>query len=417
MPAALPGESAADVFRRLTERPADLLRFATAGSVDDGKSTLIGRLLYDSKQVLADQLAHVEQTSQRMGHEFLDLSLLTDGLRAEREQGITIDVAYRYFATAQRRFIIADTPGHEQYTRNMVTGASTADLAIVLVDARKGVVAQSKRHAFISSLLGIPHVVVCVNKMDLVDFDEAVFDAIVEEFDAFAARLELPDVTFIPISALLGDNVVERSEAMPWYQGPPLLYHLEHVHIASDRNLIDVRFPVQWVIRPPAEQRRRLPRLRRPGRRRDHPPGRRGGGAAGRAAHDDRRHRHLRGAGRGGVPADVGRAAAERRHRRRPRQHDRAHPEPADGLQPLRVPALLDVRAAAEPGRRYLVKHTTRTAMVGKVDVRYRIDVETLRRDESATTLELNDLGARAPGAELAARVRLLPAQPRRPAA
>src|ERR1700685_212947 len=240
---------AADIFARLSERPAELLRFATAGSVDDGKSTLIGRLLYDSKQVLADQLEHVEQPSQRKG-QVLDLSLLTDGLRAEREQGITIDVAYRYFATAQRRFIIADTPGHEQYTRNMVTGASTADLAIVLVDARKGVLAQSKRHAFISSLLGIPHVVVCVNKMDLVDFDESVFDTIVEEFDAFAARLELPDVTFIPISALLGDNVVDRSKAMPWYQGPPLLYHLEHVHIASDRNLIDVRFPVQWVISP-----------------------------------------------------------------------------------------------------------------------------------------------------------------------
>src|SRR6202162_291984 len=251
-PTAVVGDGAREAFRRLTERPPDLLRFATAGSVDDGKSTLIGRLLYDSKQVLTDQLEHVEQTSQRMGHDFLDLSLLTDGLRAEREQGITIDVAYRYFATAQRRFIIADTPGHEQYTRNMVTGASTADLAIVLVDARKGVVAQSKRHAFISSLLGIPHVVVCVNKMDLVEFDEEVFDAVVEEFDRFAARLELPDVTFIPISALLGDNVVDRSEAMPWYQGPPLLYHLEHVHIASDRNLIDVRFPVQWVIRPPS---------------------------------------------------------------------------------------------------------------------------------------------------------------------
>src|SRR5271157_5953569 len=252
--AAIVAEDARDAFRTLTERPADLLRFATAGSVDDGKSTLIGRLLYDSKQVLTDQLAHVEQTSRRMGHDFLDLSLLTDGLRAEREQGITIDVAYRYFATAQRRFIIADTPGHEQYTRNMVTGASTADLAIVLIDARKGVISQSKRHAFISSMLGIPHVVVCVNKMDLVDFDERVFDAVVEDFDRFAARLELPDVTFIPISALLGDNVVDRSEAMPWYQGPPLLYHLEHVHIASDRNLIDVRFPVQWVIRPPANE-------------------------------------------------------------------------------------------------------------------------------------------------------------------
>src|ERR1700729_1676286 len=250
--ATLQVESATELFRRLADRPADLLRFATAGSVDDGKSTLIGRLLYDSKQVLADQLAHVEQVSERKGDGFLDLSLLTDGLRAEREQGITIDVAYRYFATAQRRFIIADTPGHEQYTRNMVTGASTADLAIVLIDARKGVVAQSKRHAFISSLLAIPHIVVCVNKMDLVDFDEGVFDAIVEDFDRFAARLEMSDVTFIPISALHGDNVVDRSEAMPWYQGPPLLYHLEHVHIASDRNLIDVRFPVQWVIRPPA---------------------------------------------------------------------------------------------------------------------------------------------------------------------
>ena len=195
-----------EVFRRLTERPTELLRFATAGSVDDGKSTLIGRLLYDSKQVLADQLEHVEQTSRRMGHEFLDLSLLTDGLRAEREQGITIDVAYRYFATAQRRFIIGDTPGHEQYTRNMVTGASTADLAIVLIDARKGVIDQTKRHAFISSLLAIPHVVVCVNKMDLVDFQQHTFDEIVDDFDRFAARLEMSDVTFIPISALLGET-------------------------------------------------------------------------------------------------------------------------------------------------------------------------------------------------------------------
>src|SRR2546427_1266033 len=206
--AALAPESAREVFRRLTDRPADLLRFATAGSVDDGKSTLIGRLLYDSKQVFADQLAHVKQASERRGQDFMDLSLLTDGLRAEREQGITIDVAYRYFATTQRRFIIADTPGHEQYTRNMVTGASTADLAIVLIDARKGVLAQSKRHAFISSLLGIRHVVVCVNKMDLVDFDEEVFEKIVEDFDRFAARLELPNVTFIPISALLRDHAV-----------------------------------------------------------------------------------------------------------------------------------------------------------------------------------------------------------------
>src|SRR5213595_2664186 len=206
----------------------DILRLATAGSVDDGKSTLIGRLLYDSKAIFEDQLAAVERTSRARGEDYTNLALLTDGLRAEREQGITIDVAYRYFATPRRKFIIADTPGHEQYTRNMVTGASTADLAIVLIDARKGVVAQCKRHAFISSLLAIPHVVVCVNKMDLVDFSQSRFDEIVEDFDRFAARLEMSDVTFIPISALLGDNVVERSQAMPWYQGPPLLYHLKH---------------------------------------------------------------------------------------------------------------------------------------------------------------------------------------------
>src|SRR5919109_434555 len=230
-----------------------LLRICTTGSVDDGKSTLIGRLLYDSRAVYEDQIHSVRSASRNRAAGPIDFSLFTDGLRAEREQGITIDVAYRYFATAERKFILADTPGHEQYTRNMVTGASTADLAIVLIDARKGVVAQSKRHAFISSLLAIPHVVVCVNKMDLVDYSQRRFDEIVEDFDRFAARLEISDVTFIPISALLGDNVVERSQAMPWYQGPPLLYHLEHVHIASDRNLIDVRFPVQYVVRPPAD--------------------------------------------------------------------------------------------------------------------------------------------------------------------
>jgi bifunctional enzyme CysN/CysC len=390
-------ESAEEVFRRLTDRPTDLLRFATAGSVDDGKSTLIGRLLYDSKQVLADQLAHVEQTSQRMGHEFVDLSLLTDGLRAEREQGITIDVAYRYFATAQRRFIIADTPGHEQYTRNMVTGASTADLAIVLVDARKGVLAQSKRHAFISSLLGIPHVVVCVNKMDLVNFDEGVFDAIVEEFDAFAARLELPDVTFIPISALLGDNVVERSEAMPWYQGPPLLYHLEHVHIASDRNLIDVRFPVQWVIRPPASQR------------------------PGTGVSD---YRAYAGQLAGGIvrPGDEVVVLPGGQHTT-VAGIDTFEGPVAEAFPPMSVALRLSddidvsrgstiVRTQNQPTvssrfecllcwmseqplsqqRRYVVKHTTRTATVGKVDVRYRIDVESLRRDVDVSTLELNDL-------------------------
>jgi sulfate adenylyltransferase large subunit len=238
----------------VTARTSELLRIATAGSVDDGKSTLIGRLLYDAKQILADQLEHVMQSSERRGDGYLNLALLTDGLRAEREQGITIDVAYRYFQTARRKFIIADTPGHEQYTRNMVTGASTADLSVVLVDARKGVSVQTRRHLYISALLRIPHVAVCVNKMDLVEYDEAVFDRIVEDLTDFAARLDVADIAFIPISALHGDNVVERSSEMSWYGGPALLYHLEHVVIAPDRNLADVRFPVQWVVRPMSEE-------------------------------------------------------------------------------------------------------------------------------------------------------------------
>src|ERR1700758_1425187 len=209
-------------------RTSELLRIATAGSVDDGKSTLIGRLLYDSKQILSDQLAHVVETSERRGDGFVNLALLTDGLRAEREQGITIDVAYRYFQTARRKFIIADTPGHEQYTRNMVTGASTADVSVILVDARKGVSEQTRRHAYIASLLRIPHLVVGINKMDLVDYDEEVFYSILEELTDWAARLQIPAVQFIPISALHGDNVVDRSTSMPWYSGAPLLYHLEH---------------------------------------------------------------------------------------------------------------------------------------------------------------------------------------------
>ncbi len=231
-------------------RNSELLRIATAGSVDDGKSTLIGRLLHDSKSIFEDQMEHVVQTSERRGDGYLNLALLTDGLRAEREQGITIDVAYRYFATPRRKFIIADTPGHEQYTRNMVTGASTADVSIVLVDARKGVSEQTRRHIYIASLLRIPHLVVCVNKMDLVGYDEDVFYNILEEVTDWSARLQIPDITFVPISALHGDNVVDRSHAMQWFGAAPLLYHLEHVVIAQDRNLNDVRFPVQWVIRP-----------------------------------------------------------------------------------------------------------------------------------------------------------------------
>ncbi|MCW2856661.1 MAG: sulfate adenylyltransferase subunit 1 [Marmoricola sp.] len=234
-------------------RNMDLLRFATAGSVDDGKSTLIGRLLLDSKSIFEDQLEAVEATSVSKGYDYTDLALLTDGLRSEREQGITIDVAYRYFATPSRKFIIADTPGHVQYTRNMVTGASTADLGLVLVDARQGLTEQSRRHAVILSLLRVPHLVLAVNKMDLVDFDQATYDRIHAEFTSFATKLNIPDLQVIPISALQGDNVVNRSEHMPWYQGPSLMHHLENVHVASDRDLVDARFPVQFVIRPKSD--------------------------------------------------------------------------------------------------------------------------------------------------------------------
>ncbi len=228
----------------------DLLRFTTAGSVDDGKSTLIGRLLYDSKSIFEDQLSSVENTSKSKGLEHIDFSLLTDGLKDEREQGITIDVAYRYFSTPKRKFIIADTPGHIQYTRNMITGASTANLALILVDARNGVIEQTKRHSFIASLLQIKHILVCVNKMDLVDYGEEQYNKIVDEYEDFASKLDVDDIRFIPISALNGDNVVDRSENMDWYEGSTLLHTLEHIHISSDRNMIDCRFPVQTVIRP-----------------------------------------------------------------------------------------------------------------------------------------------------------------------
>ena len=232
----------------------DLLRFTTAGSVDDGKSTLIGRLLYDSKSIFEDQMEAVETASKKKGEEHVNLALLTDGLRAEREQGITIDVAYRYFATPKRKFIVADTPGHIQYTRNMVTGASTANLAIILVDARKGIIEQTCRHSFIASLLQIPHIVYCINKMDLVDYDEKVFDKIKKDLEDFSAKLDVKDINFIPISALNGDNVVDRSTKMNWYDGPTLMYMLENVHISGDHNLIDTRFAVQYVIRPMSKE-------------------------------------------------------------------------------------------------------------------------------------------------------------------
>jgi sulfate adenylyltransferase subunit 1 len=371
---------------------AELLRFSTAGSVDDGKSTLIGRLLYDTKTVFEDQVRHVEDVSRRRGDERVNLALLTDGLRAEREQGITIDVAYRYFATRKRKFIIADTPGHIQYTRNMVTGASTASLAIILVDARHGLVEQSRRHAFIASLLRIPHLVFAVNKMDLVDWSEARFEEIEAEFRNFAARLDVEDIAFIPISALTGANVVEHSRDTPWYHGPTLLYHLETVHIASDHNLVDVRFPVQRVIRPEAE----FPDYR---------------GYAGQVA--------------GGVlrPGDEVIALPSRLSTRITRLEqlgedlEAAFPPMsvtvhlADDLDVSRGDMLCQPDSQPIVGQdldamvcwmseqpllsqgRYAIKHTTRWGRAVVNDILYRLDVNTGHSDDTAKALKLNDLG------------------------
>ncbi len=371
----------------------DLLRFATAGSVDDGKSTLIGRLLYDTKTIFEDQLEAVERTSRAMGHDYTDLALLTDGLRAEREQGITIDVAYRYFATPRRKFIIADTPGHPQYTRNMVTGASTANLAIVLVDARKGMLEQSRRHAFLVTLLRVPHLLVAVNKMDLVGYSESVFEEIRSEFSAFATKLEVPDLTVIPISALHGDNIVARSEHMPWYDGPSLLHHLENVYIASDRNMTDVRFPVQYVIRPKSSE------------------------------HHD--YRGYAGTVAGGVlkpgdevvvmPSGLETRIAGIDHFDGPveeafppmsvtvrLEHDldvsrgdmicRPHNAPTT-TQDLDAMVSWMSETPLAPGQMLAVKHTTRTARAMVRELQYRLDVNTLHRDETAETLQLNDIG------------------------
>jgi len=375
----------------------DLLRFATAGSVDDGKSTLIGRLLYDSKQIFEDQLEAVERSSTQRGFDYVNLALLTDGLRAEREQGITIDVAYRYFATPKRKFIIGDTPGHVQYTRNMVTGASTADLAIVLIDARKGVLEQSRRHAFIATLLRIPHLVLCVNKMDLVDWDQGTYEAIKDEFRAFAARLDVADMTFIPVSALHGDNVVDRSKNMDWYAGLPLLTHLEEVHIASDRNLIDGRFPVQYVIRPQTDE-----------------------------YHDYRGYA-------GQVVGGVFRAGDEVVVLPSGLTSTIAAVETFDGAKQTQVaeaysPMSVTIRLSDDvdvsrgdmicrPGNqphvgqdidamvcwmserplekngRYAIKHTTRAARAVVRDLRYRLDINTLHRHEEVSELGLNEIG------------------------
>jgi bifunctional enzyme CysN/CysC len=372
---------------------AELLRIATAGSVDDGKSTLIGRLLYDTKQVFQDQLEHVEQTSLERGDGYVNLALLTDGLRAEREQGITIDVAYRYFATPARRFIIADTPGHVRYTRNMVTGASTADLSIILVDARNGVVEQSRRHAFISSLLGVPHVVVCINKMDLVDWDCATYERIVADFTEFARKLDVKDVTFIPISALNGDNVVDRSDNSPWYQGPPLLYHLEHVHTASDRNLIDARFPVQWVIRPMTDEHHDYRGyagqvaggVLRPGDDVVVLPSGAKSKIAGIDSYDgplDAAHATMSVTVRLEDELDVSRGDTIARASNQP-----------EVAREVEATVCWMSEAALRPGARYLVKQTTRTVRATVADLRYRINVNSLHREPNAEALELNDIG------------------------
>ena len=294
----------------------DLLRLVTAGSVDDGKSTLIGRLLYDTKQILVDQLEHIEDASRRRGHDYVDLALLTDGLRAEREQGITIDVAYRSFVTPRRRFQLADAPGHVQYTRNMVTGASTADVAVILVDARKGVIEQTRRHSYIIGMLELPHVVYAVNKMDLVDFSEERFDEIARELAELGSQLEVQDATVIPISALKGDNVVDRTDAMPWYAGPTLLEHLETIELDGDRNVQDRRFPVQWVVRPMADEHHDYRGYAGQVAGRSVACGRRGRRAAVRAAQPRRRDRQRRRPARRGDSARVGDDPAGGRRRR-----------------------------------------------------------------------------------------------------
>jgi len=371
----------------------DLLRFATAGSVDDGKSTLIGRLLLDSKSIFEDQLEAVEATSRSKGYDYTDLALLTDGLRAEREQGITIDVAYRYFATPSRKFIIADTPGHVQYTRNMVTGASTADLGLVLVDARKGLTEQSRRHAVILSLLRVPHLVLAVNKMDLVNYEQATFDRIQKEFSSFATKLSIPDLTVIPISALKGDNVVHRSEHMPWYEGSSLMYHLDNVHVASDRDLVDTRFPVQYVVRPKSDD-----------------------------FHD---YRGYAGQVAGGIlkPGDEvvvlpsGMTSRIEGIDLFDREIDEAFPPMSvtvrltEDVDVSRGDMIARGRNAPKPSQdidamicwmtneplrplqKLGIKHTTRSARAVVKDVQYRLDVNSLHRDQETKELGLNEIG------------------------
>ena len=373
----------------------DLLRFATAGSVDDGKSTLIGRLLYDSKSIFEDQLSAVEESSRRRGDAVVNLALLTDGLRAEREQGITIDVAYRYFATPRRKFIIADTPGHIQYTRNMVTGASTADLAIILVDARKGIIEQTKRHSFVSNLLRIRHLVLAVNKMDLVDYSEDVFNNIVHDFHQFASRLDdIAEITAIPLSALNGDNVVDKSANMPWFQGSSLLYHLETVYTGGTENHVDARFPVQWIIRPQS---------------REHHDFR---GYAGRVAGGVFKPGdtvtvmpsgfstaiekiHLPGGAEiteAFAPQSVVMTLKDEIDISRGDMLVKANNPPRVG-QDLEAMVCWFSQRPLEPRGKYLLRHTTKETKAIVQELRYQVDIETLHKKEGVPTLAMNDIG------------------------
>jgi bifunctional enzyme CysN/CysC len=372
----------------------ELVRIATTGSVDDGKSTLIGRLLYDTKQIFQDQLDAVEDASRRRGTDYVDLALLTDGLRAEREQGITIDVAYRYFATPKRKFVLADTPGHIQYTRNMVTGSSTANIALILVDARNGVLEQTRRHSFLASLLGVPHLVLCVNKMDLVDWSEERYQEVVEDFRAFARRLDIHDLRFIPVSALKGDNIVEPSENMPWYHGSTVLEMFEEIHIGSDENLIDVRFPVQYVIRP--------------------------------HRHDFRDFRGYAGKVAGGLmkpgdevmvlpsgfsskiesittydgeleeaspPMSVVVTLEDEIDISRGDMICRPHNQPHSSQDIDAMVAWMSEGPSLKPGVKYAIKHTTKWGRAMVKELQYRLDVNTLHRDDTATELTLNEIG------------------------
>jgi sulfate adenylyltransferase large subunit len=372
----------------------DLLRLATAGSVDDGKSTLIGRLLYDSKSIFEDQMESIEATSETRGDEHVNLALLTDGLRAEREQGITIDVAHRYFTTPKRKFIIADTPGHIQYTRNMVTGASTADLTIILIDARKGIIEQSRRHSFIASLLRIPHVVLAVNKMDLVDYDQEVFERIRREYVEFAKRLDIPDLTFIPLSALHGDNVVDRSPNMEWYKGGTLLHHLEEVHIASDRNMVDVRFPVQYVVRPQSTEHHDF-------------RGYAGSVAGGVMKPGDEvsvlpsgfstRIKSILGP-RGemeeaSAPTAVTVVLEDELDVSRGDMICRVNNQPTATQDIEAMVCWMSEASQLTPGTKLAIKHTTKWARAMVKDFRYRLDINTLSRDPEANALSLNEIG------------------------